>query len=122
MTRVVPDRRGKTLIREIRQWVREGARIASDDERSFMDLKSWGYFHEHVNHLQKEWVRGDVHTNTIETFWSILKRGINGTHIWVSARRVQRYLWEFEFRYDLRKQPHLMFDLLLLAFPRPLRA
>jgi hypothetical protein len=35
--------------------------------------------------MQKEWVRGDVHTNTIEAFWAILKRGINGTHIWVSA-------------------------------------
>jgi transposase len=57
LTRVVPDRRGRTLVREIRQWVREGARIASDDERSFTDLKSWGYFHEHVNHLQNEWVR-----------------------------------------------------------------
>jgi transposase len=119
LTRVVPNRRGKTVIREIRQWVREGARIATDDARAFMDLKSWGYFHERVNHLQKEWVRGDVHTNTIEAFWAILKRGINGTHIWVSAKHLQKYLWEFEFRYNLRKQPHLMFDLLLLAFPRP---
>jgi hypothetical protein len=119
LTRVVPDRRGRTLIGEVRRWVREGARIASDDERAFMDLKSWGYFHESVNHLQKEWVRGDVHTNTIEAFWAILKRGINGTHIWVSAKHLQKYLWEFEFRYNLRRQPHLMFDLLLLAFPRP---
>jgi transposase len=119
LTRVVPDRRGKTVIREIRKWVRDGARISTDDARAFMDLKSWGYFHESVNHLQKEWVRGDIHTNTIETFWAILKRGINGTHIWVSPKHLQKYLWEFEFRYNLRRQPHLMFDLLLLAFPRP---
>jgi transposase len=64
-------------------------------------------------------VRGDIRTNTIETFWAILKRGINGTHIWVSPKHLQKYLWEFEFRYNLRRQPRLMFDLLLLAFPRP---
>ena len=78
-----------------------------------------GFDHQSVDHSRKEWVRGDVHTNTIEGFWGALKRGINGTHIWVSPKHLQKYLWEFEFRYNLRKQPHLMFDLLLLAFPRP---
>lgn len=119
LTRVVLDKRGTTLIREIRNWVQEGTRVMTDEGRWFMDIKSWGYQHEAVNHSKGEYVRGDVHTNTIEAFWSILKRGINGTHIWVSAKHLQKYLWEFEFRYNLRKQPHLMFDLLLLAFPRP---
>jgi transposase len=119
LTRVITDRRGKTVIREIRNWVQEGARIATDEGRWFMDIKSWGYQHETVNHSIGEYVRGDAHANTIEAFWAALKRGINGTHIWVSAKHLQKYLWEFEFRHNLRRQPHLMFDLLLLAFPRP---
>lgn len=58
-------------------------------------------------------------TNTIEGYWAMLKRGINGTYISVSPQHLQSYLSEFEFRYNLRKQPHLMLDLLLLSFPRP---
>ena len=65
---------------------------------------------------------GAVHTNTIEAFWAALKRGINGTHIWVSSKHLQKSLWEFEFRHNLRREPHLMFDLLLVAFSRPERA
>lgn len=122
LTRVVPNRRSDPVIRVIRKYVREGARIATDEGREFMDLKSWGYSHEAVNHLAKEWVREDTHTNTIESFWAILKRGIAGTHIWVSAKHLQKYLSEFEFRYNLRTQPHLMFEVLLQAFPRPWRA
>jgi transposase-like protein len=119
LTRVVPDRKSASIIRMMRKYVREGARIATDEGREFMDLQSWGYCHEAVNHLKKEWVRDDTHTNTIESFWAALKRGINGTHIWVSPKHLQKYLYEFEFRHNLRRQPHLMFDLLLVAFPRP---
>lgn len=120
LTRVIPDRKARTVTRMIRKYVREGSRVATDDARAFRGLPLWGYAHERVNHDEKEWVRDDVHTNTIEAFWAALKRGINGTHIWVSAKHLQKYLWEFEFRHNLRKQPHLMFDLLLIAFPRPL--
>jgi transposase len=50
--------------------------------------------------------------------WSLLKRGINGTYVWVSQKHLQKYLWEFEFRWNLRKDQHLMFDLLMLSFVR----
>jgi transposase len=119
VTRVVPDKRGRTILRVMHRWVREGARVTTDDGRSFVDLKSWGFHHEIINHARGEYVRGDAHTNTIESFWAILKRGIAGTHIWVSPKHLPKYLSEFEFRYNLRKQLHLMFDLLLLAFSRP---
>lgn len=119
LTRVVDDRKAKTIIRELRKWIPEGARVSTDEGRSFMDLKLWGYRHGTVNHRAGEYVRGDVHTNTIEAFWANLKRGIEGTHIWVSRKHLQKYLWEFEFRHNLRKHPHLMFPLLLAAFPRP---
>jgi len=49
----------------------------------------------------------------------MLKRGINGTYIHVSKKHLQKYLWEFEYRYNLRHAPHLVFEALLVAFARP---
>jgi transposase-like protein len=57
--------------------------------------------HEMVNH-SKEYARGDIHTNTIESFWAILKRGITGQFHWVSKKYLQNYLYEFEFKYNNR--------------------
>ena len=74
--------------------------------------------HESVDHSKYEWARGDVHTNSIESFWSQVKRGINGTYVWVSKKHLQLYLREFEYRHNLRRQPALMFELLLQAFPK----
>jgi transposase-like protein len=58
--------------------------------------------HQSVNHGIGEYVRGDVHTNTIEGFFSILKRGITGTYHHVSPKHLKRYLAEFDFRYNNR--------------------
>jgi transposase-like protein len=58
--------------------------------------------HESVNHSIGEYVRGDVHTNTIEGYFSILKRGINGVYHHVSQQHLKRYLAEFDFRYNER--------------------
>jgi hypothetical protein len=77
--------------------------------------------HASVDHFKKEWVRGDVHTNTIEAFWNVLKRGINGTYVWVSAKHLQKYLWEFEYRHNLRKEPWAMFLLLTASFSKTSR-
>jgi len=119
LTRVIPNRRSWTVKAVIEQWVRPGARIATDQGAAFQGLNDEGYRHAWVNHAAKEYVRGNVHTNTIEGFWSWLKRGVNGTHVWVSPKHLPKYLGEFEFRFNLRKQPALMFDVLLAAFPRP---
>jgi len=73
--------------------------------------------HETINH-SREYVRGDVHTNTIEGFWANVKRGIKGTYVWVSKKHLQTYLREFEYRHNLRQTPYLMFDCLLQAFPK----
>ena len=59
--------------------------------------------HEWVNHGIGEYVRGDVHTNTIEGYFSIMKRGITGTYHHVSQRHLKRYLAEFDFRYNERE-------------------
>ena len=68
-----------------------GARVAHEFER-----------HQSVNHSIGEYVRGDVHTNTIEGYFSILKRGITGVYHHVSPQHLKRYLAEFDFRYNER--------------------
>lgn len=120
IARVVPGKRSEQIIPVIHEHVRKGTRIATDDAKTFFYLPLFGYQHESVNHKAKEWVRGDVHTNTIEAFWGNLKRGITGTYVWVSKQHLQKYLCEFEFRHNLRKTPELMFERLLRAFPKPM--
>lgn len=122
IARVLPGRTGAVVIPHIAKWVREGSRVMTDTAPVFQEL-GWRKTYEHktVNHSAKEHVRGDAHTNTIEGFWAQLKRGINGTYVWVSAKHLQKYLWEFEYRHNLRREPWLMFQLLLQAFPRASR-
>jgi transposase len=118
LTRYTPRGWSEFVNPVIAQYVREGSKVATDEGSIYRGLSGKGYNHATVNHSKGEYVRGPVHTNTIESFWSLLKRGINGTYIHVSSKHLQKYLWEFEFRHNLRKTPHLMMDLLLLSFPR----
>ncbi len=121
ITRVVAGRGEYFVVPHIIENVLPGARIATDEARAFARLPEEGFAHGTVNHSAKEYVRGPVHTNTIESFWARLKASIRGTHVHVSRHHLQKYLREFEFRFNLRRSPHLMFDLLLLAFPKPSR-
>lgn len=75
--------------------------------------KPLGYQHRRIHHASKVYVVGDVHTNTIEGFWSLLKRGIGGTHHSVSQKFLQSYLDEYAFRYNRRNVPEPMFKLIL---------
>ena len=113
ITRIVPNARRKTLIPEIVAKVAKGSTIATDEWHPYMSLPQKGYKHVMVKHKEREYVRGIAHTNTMDGFWSQVKRAIQGTHVAVSRKHLSKYLGEFEFRYNLRKQPHLMFDLLL---------
>ena len=70
--------------------------------------------HETVNHHDREYVRGDVHTQTIEGFWSLVKRGIDGTHHAVSPKWLQGYVNEYVWRYNHRDERRPMFLALIL--------
>lgn len=59
--------------------------------------------HSTVNHSAKEYVRGELHTNTVENFFSVFKRGLFGTYQHMSEKHLSRYLAEFDFRYNNRK-------------------
>ncbi len=119
VTRQIAMRSKAHIIPHIVKFVKPGSRINTDEASNFKLLKErYGYDHEMVDHHQKEYVRGDVHTNTIEGFWSNVKRGIKGTYVHVSKKHLQTYLREFEYRHNLRQTPYLMFDCLLAAFPK----
>jgi len=115
-TKVVPNASGKSLILPILDNVPEGTRISSDEWLPYRALTNLGYKHDTVNHRAKEYARGDVHVNSLEGFWSILKRSIRGTHVHVSRKHLDKYLGEFEYRYNMRKHPEVMFARLLLSF------
>lgn len=119
ITAVIPDRRETTVVPVLKGWIKQGSRVATDEGRPFVNLAEEGFRHASVNHSKGEYVVGEVHTNSIEGFWANVKRGIEGTHIHVSKKWLQTYLWEFEFRHNLRKNPQLMLELLLQALPRP---
>ncbi len=112
-TKVVPNASQKSLITPILEHVPVGTRISSDEWPPYKILSRLGYDHRTVEHGRKVWARGDTHVNTLEAFWSMLKRSIRGTHIHVSPKHLPKYLGEFEFRYNLRKRPELMFGRLL---------
>ena len=116
ITRVIPDRQEATVIPLIVQNVKRGARIATDEAKAFLAISAHGFRHSTVNHAAKEYVRGDTHTNTIEGFWAVVKRTIKGTHVWVSKKYLPLYLGEIEYRFNLRRSPSVMFDLLVQAF------
>lgn len=119
VTTILPGRGRKHVLPAIFKWVKDGSRIATDEAGAFRELSELGYLHGTVNHSAGEYVNGAVHTNNIEAFWSHVKRSMRGTYVSVSRKWLQTYLWEFEFRQNLRKNPHLMLDALLLSFPRP---
>jgi transposase-like protein len=67
-----------------------------------------------VKHAERVYVSGDVHTNTIEGFWSLVKRGIGGVYHSVSKKHLQDYLSEYAWRYNRRNEPDSHFEALLL--------
>jgi ISXO2 transposase-like protein len=90
---------GRELQGAVNRHVDFSARVITDSFPSYKGLSKDFAGHETINHADDEWVRGDVHTNTVEGFFSILKRGIDGVYHHVSEAHLPRYLNEFDFRY-----------------------
>jgi transposase-like protein len=87
--------------------------IYTDQHKGYGNLADHDTRHETVDHKAEEWVRGDVHTNSIEGVWSLFKRSIIGSYHQVSAKHLDAYLDEFEWRFNNRKNPFLFRDTLL---------
>lgn len=102
--RVVTDVSGATLKAAIRETVDQKARILTDEWAGYTGIGAeFEGGHETVNHRAGEYVRGDVYTNTAESFFALLKRGIIGAFHNVSKKHLWRYTDEFEFRWNHRK-------------------
>lgn len=100
----------KNVVGKITENVsRDADGIYTDDGRFYGTAAGCiaNHNHQRVNHTQEEWVRGDVHTGTIDGYWSLLKRGIIGSFHQVSIKHLHRYLSEFQFRWNRRKDQEI---------------
>ncbi len=112
--RIGKNTSAKTFHRFIRDTVDDDAEaIYTDQHQSYMGIDDSNTRHETVNHNLDEWVRGDVHTNTVEGVWSLLKRSIVGSYHHLSVQHLPAYLDEITFRFNNRNNPYLFRDTLL---------
>ncbi len=100
---VIENTDATTLNRFVRKAISDKVDLVATDEHHGYDyLKALGYEHDTTAHSTGEYVRGEVHTNNIENFWSLLKRGIIGSYHHVSKKYLPLYLAEFQFRHNNR--------------------
>jgi hypothetical protein len=101
-----------TMTGFVRQAVSERVSLVATDEAYGYDLLKRFFPHQVVKHSEKEYVRGNIHTNNIEAFWSLLKRGVVGTFHQVSKEYLPLYLAEFSYRHNNRKNPDIFADVI----------
>jgi transposase-like protein len=118
MTKLVESNRKRVLQPIIEANIAKGSDVHTDNLRSYDDLTKAGYNHETVSHTTGEYVRGSVHVNGVENFWKHLKGSINGTHMHVSKKHLDKYTKEFEFRFNRREVNASMFPSLVSEFPQ----
>lgn len=109
----IPNTGKWTLLQQIQNNVDPKARVITDEWPGYKQLIKYGYNHDFIQHKQKIYVKGVIHTQTIENVWSHLKRGIYGVYRIVSKKYLQAYVDEYTWRYNHRKSGGTMFDLLL---------
>jgi transposase-like protein len=107
------DTTRSTLSYLISKNITAGSSIITDEYKSYKKVSMLGYKHGTINHAKKQYVKGQLHTNTIEGFWSQLKRSINGTYHAVSPKYLQTYVNELAYRYNQRNASEPLFSLLI---------
>ena len=116
VAKATPDVSGATLLGMAREFVLPKSTIFTDELNGYdgiQHITGGNYRHRRIKHSAKVYVVGDVHTNTIEGFWSLVKRGIGGVYHSVSQKYLQSYLDEYSFRYNRRDQGNLIFNAFL---------
>jgi transposase-like protein len=102
--RVIANISGQTLKQAIREEVSNQARIITDDFIAYRSIGSeYAGGHERICHSTHEYARSDIHTNTVESSFALVKRGITGVYHNVSKKYLHRYLWQFDFIWNNRK-------------------
>lgn len=112
---VTPNAKARTILPIVAERVLPKSTVYTDDYPIYDSVRWMGksYHHKRINHAEKVYVMGDIHTNTIEGFWSLVKRGLAGTYHSVSKHYLQSYLDEYSFRYNRRNANDPMFVSLL---------
>jgi transposase-like protein len=100
-TKVIPNAKREVLQQHILNEIEKGSTVYTDGWTGYDNLAAQDYVHETVNHIE-EYVRGQVHTQGIENFWSLFKRGLNGTYVAVEPFHLHRYADEQAFRFNNR--------------------
>ena len=113
VTVIVGEESQSAVLPQVREKILPSSLVYSDEHAAYNPLQSMGYQHRRVHHAAKVYVVGDAHTNTIEGFWSLAKRGISGVNHAVSAKYLQTYFNEYAFRYNRRNQEQPMFEAFL---------
>jgi transposase-like protein len=109
----IPNTGKWTLLQEVQDHVNPTTHVMTDEYRAYVSLPRLGYKHETILHSANQYVFGNIHTNTVEGFWSILKRGVYGVYRVVSKKYLQSYVDEYAFRFNNRRNSAMMFDNLL---------
>lgn len=114
VAKVIPALGNATMLPVIKETIAPGSHVTTDEFLVYRNILKFGMTHDVVKHRLREFVnKSGNHTNTIEGFWSILKRSISSTHVWVSGKHLPKYIDEFEFRYNNRHSVIPMFELAL---------
>ena len=111
--KVLSKAQGSTIKPILKQFIDSKATVVTDGFGGYYGIDRNFKDHQVINHTQDEFVRDEFHLNTLEGFWSLLKRGIKGQYHSISPRHLQSYVYEFCFRYSNRLDPNI-FDRLLL--------
>jgi transposase-like protein len=98
---VLPNVKRETLQNEILNQIERGSKLYTDGSPAYDRISAQDYIHATVNHIN-EYVRGEVHTQGIDNFWSLLKRGLRGTYVAVEPFHLDRYVAEQVFRFNNR--------------------
>ena len=113
---VAPNVQAETVLPIVKSFVLPETTVFTDEYPIYNEvsrMRGMNYEHKRIAHEQKVYVMGDVHTNTIEGFWSLVKRGIGGVYHAVSTKYLQSYLDEYSFRYNRRDSGNLIFPAML---------
>ncbi|MBI3895450.1 MAG: IS1595 family transposase [Acidobacteria bacterium] len=106
----IPTPSARTLVGIIRERIEPSATVFSDEYPAYKSVAKSHKRHDAVNHTAEEWVRGEVHTNNIESAWSLFNRSIVGAFHKISTKHMNAYLNEFEWRFNNRSNPYLFRD------------
>lgn len=116
--KTIPTPRKKILTGLVKDRINGDTTVMTDELLAYKSLDK-EYSHERVNHRAEEWTRGEVYTNGVENAWSLFKRSIVGSYHQISAKHMDAYLNEFEWRFNNRENPFLFRDTMIRLLNSP---